>query len=318
MTDTNIRHMFSYIYKTLKENTNLPLSLKPFVEHAKLFSIPICNKLLVITAFSKLLITLFYFIYTHKTFISSTIILVFILFILSILITIIGTLSKYIKILQSIDQYILIRLLRVFYLLIFFYEENYTTYYHQDFTYQLSPKFEFVLHVVVFFFESQQFEGGLLYLYLLNFLSFLAFLSWRNFSAVYFPVNVVIGIFILISVVAHYIGRELTKREIFFKFYEKILDLLSRELGINIVYDEQIVYPYERKGKNVNERVFDDLMSESQSVRSMSSMDQDSIMKINDKDIDLKRVNITGFEGFEIAYSTKNQVQLRKTSFMNK
>ena len=80
MTETNIHDMFSYIYKALKENANLPFSPKPFVENAKLFSIPICNKLLIITALTKLSITLFYFIYTHKTIITPSILFVFILF----------------------------------------------------------------------------------------------------------------------------------------------------------------------------------------------------------------------------------------------
>ena len=59
----------------------------------------------------------------------------------------------------------------------------------------------------------------------------------------------------------------------------------------------------------MNKKQSDD---ESQSV---SSMENDSISVLNDKD--LKKVSIEGFDGFEVRYN-KQDVGLRKMSFLNK
>ena len=112
--------------------------------------------------------------------------------------------------------------------------------------------------------------------------------------------------FVLVSVVAHNIGRKLIKSETFIKFYEKVLEAIANELHINIVYDNHVIFPHENK---VNKKQSDD---ESQSV---SSMENDSISVLNDKD--LKKVSIEGFDGFEVRYN-KQDVGLRKMSLLNK
>ena len=192
------------------------------------------------------------------------------------------------------------------FIVLFFFEENFTIYTYKEFTFQVNPGFIFVLNLSVFFFESNNFSGALLYLYIVNLLSFIYFFSIRNFFDFYMPINIVIGMFVLVSVVAHNIGRKLIKSETFIKFYEKVLDVVANELNINIVYDNHVIFPHENK---VNKKISDD---ESQSV---SSMENDSISAINDKD--LKKVSIEGFEGFEVIYN-KQDIGLRKMSFLNK
>lgn len=305
---------FSLIYKLLKESVHIPFNQKHFVEKAKLFSLPIFDRILVICTLFKFGMSLFYFIILEKQILNRTIILDFLLTILSFMIMLMKHLTciKLFSFLQKIDHYIILRLLRVTYLMIFIYEENYTIYYYEKFTFQLNPEFIFSIHVIVFFFESNNFTGALLYLYIMNILSFIYFISWRNFTAFYLPINVVIGMFVLISVVAHNVGRKLAKSELFFSFYERVIYILAKELGINILYENQMIFPRNAKGEKEHEDMNDE-------VQSVSSMEQEMCFKgIDNNEVDYKRCSVEEFDGFELLYNTKNHVKLRKTSFMNK
>ena len=305
---------FSLIYKLLKETVNIPFNQKHFVEKAKLFSFPIFDRILVICTLFKFGMSLFYFIILEKQILNRTIILDFILTLLSFIIMLNKNVTriKLFSFLKKIDPYIILRLLRVIYLMIFIYEENYTIYYYEKFTFQLNPEFIFSIHVIVFFFESNNFTGALLYLYIMNILSFIYFVSWRNFTAFYLPINVVIGMFVLISVVAHNVGRKLAKSELFFSFYERVIYILAKELGINIVYENQIIFPRNVKGEKEHEDMNDE-------VQSVSSMEQDMCLNgLDNNEVDYKRCQVEEFDGFEVLYNTRNHVKLRKNSFINK
>lgn len=317
----NSREKFSFIYKMIKENADIPFRPEQFIEKAKLFSISIFNRLLLLFTFLKFCITLFYFIFFEKIFISIPVICGFILIIQCLIIMFFKNLQK-LKIfsfLNLVDDYVSLRILRVIFIIIFFFEENFTLYIYKDFNFQINSGFIFSINVSVFFFESHNFSGALLYLYIINLLSFVYFFSLRNFFNFYIPVNIVIGMFILVSVVAHNIGRKLIKSEIFIRFYEKVLDILSKELKVSIIYDNQIIFPHENKGNKSSEqgrksslKVLDDLIGESQSV---SSMEQDTLSVLNDKD--LNRISVDDFEGFDVAFN-KREIGPRKMSFLNK
>ena len=322
MTDSqNSREKFSFIYKIIKENADIPFRPEQFIERAKLFSTPIFNRLLLLFTFLKVCITVFYFVFFEKIFISLPIICGFILIIQCLIIMFFKNLQKFkiFSFLNLVDDYVSLRILRVIFIIVFVFEENFTLYIYKDFNFQINSGIIFAINVLVLFFESNNFSGALLYLYIVNLLSFVYFFSLRNFLNFYIPINIVIGMFILVNVVAHNIGRKLIKSETFIRFYEKVLDILSKELKVTIIYDNQVIFPHENKGNKSSDparksslKVFDDLMGESQSV---SSTDQDTLSVLNDKD--LHRITIDDFEGFDVAFN-KQEVGLRKMSFMNK
>ena len=305
---TEHHQKFSLIYKLIKDSADIPFKPEQFIERAKVFSVPIFNRLLLLFTVLKFCNMLVYFIFWEKTFINTTIICGFLLIIQCLIIMFFKFLQsfKIFLVFRLADDYVTLRILRVIFIVLFFFEENLTIYTYKEFTFQVNPGFIFVLNLSVFFFESNNFSGALLYLYIVNLLSFIYFFSIRNFFDFYLPINIVIGMFVLVSVVAHNIGRKLIKSETFIKFYEKVLEAIANELHINIVYDNHVIFPHENK---VNKKQSDD---ESQSV---SSMENDSISVLNDKD--LKKVSIEGFDGFEVRYN-KQDVGLRKMSFLNK
>ena len=112
---------FSLIYKLLKETVNIPFNQKHFVEKAKLFSFPIFDRILVICTLFKFGMSLFYFIILEKQILNRTIILDFILTLLSFIIMLNKNVTriKLFSFLKKIDPYIILRLLRVIYLMIF-------------------------------------------------------------------------------------------------------------------------------------------------------------------------------------------------------
>ena len=133
--------------------------------------------------------------------------------------------------------------------------------------------------------------------------SFVYYFSFNNFLNFYMRINTVIGMFVLVSVVAHNIGRKLIKRETFLKFFEKVLEIICKEENIFIVHDHQIIFPYE-KGIKFNENKTDDF-TETQSEASMT------MTEIDDKNI--VSFPVEQFEGFEVAFRDKSN---RKMSFM--
>lgn len=303
------REKFSLIYKLIKDNADIPFKPEQFIEKAKMFSVPIFNRLLLLFTIIKLCTMHFYFFFWEKSLLNGTIICGFILTILCLIIMFFQTIKKLklFSFLNLLDEYVTLRILRVIYILIFFFEENRTIYLYKEFNFQINPGFIFTINISVFFFESQNFSGALLYLYIINMLSFVYYFSIRNCLNFYLPVNIVIGGFVLVNVVAHNIGRKLSKSELFINFYEKVLDILAKEMKVTIVYDNQIIFPHE-KGKRANKEEIGELQS-------ISSMDNEGLSTLTDKDV--KRITVSEFEGFEVAYN-KQEVGLRKMSFMNK
>ena len=303
------REKFSLIYKLIKDNADIPFKPEQFIEKAKMFSVPIFNRLLLLFTIIKLCTMHFYFFFWEKSLLNGTIICGFILTILCLIIMFFQTIKKLklFSFLNLLDEYVTLRILRVIYILIFFFEENRTIYLYKEFNFQINPGFIFTINISVFFFESQNFSGALLYLYIINMLSFVYYFSLRNCLNFYLPVNIVIGGFVLVNVVAHNIGRKLSKSELFINFYEKVLDILAKEMKVTIVYDSQIIFPQE-KGKRTNKEEIGELQS-------ISSMDNEGLSTLTDKDV--KRITVSEFEGFEVAYN-KQEVGLRKMSFMNK
>ena len=303
------REKFSLIYKLIKDNADIPFKPEQFIEKAKMFSVPIFNRLLLLFTIIKLCTMHFYFFFWEKSLLNGTIICGFILTILCLIIMFFQTIKKLklFSFLNLLDEYVTLRILRVIYILIFFFEENRTIYLYKEFNFQINPGFIFTINISVFFFESQNFSGALLYLYIINMLSFVYYFSLRNCLNFYLPVNIVIGGFVLVNVVAHNIGRKLSKSELFINFYEKVLDILAKEMKVTIVYDNQIIFPHE-KGKRANKEEIGELQS-------ISSMDNEGLSTLTDKDV--KRITVSEFEGFEVAYN-KQEVGLRKMSFMNK
>lgn len=306
---TSKREKFSLIYKLIKDNADIPFKPEQFIEKAKMFSVPIFNRLLLLFTLIKLCTMHFYFFFWEKSLLNGTIICGFILTILCLIIMFFQTIKKLklFSFLNLLDEYVTLRILRVIYILIFFFEENRTIYLYKEFNFQINPGFIFTINISVFFFESQNFSGALLYLYIINMLSFVYYFSIRNCLNFYLPVNIVIGGFVLVNVVAHNIGRKLSKSELFINFYEKVLDILAKEMKVTIVYDNQIIFPHE-KGKRTNKEEIGELQS-------ISSMDNEGLSTLTDKDV--KRITVSEFEGFEVAYN-KQEVGLRKMSFMNK
>ncbi len=208
-----------------------------------------------------------------------------------------------------IGEYITLRIFRILYIVIFIVEENHLYYNYPSFTFQINTGFIFFVFCSIIFFESHNFVSGLLYLYILNLLCFLYFFSLKNFLNVYIPVNIDIAIFVLISVIGHNIGRKLTKNEIFFKFYERVIDIVCKEIKMQIAYDGQIIFPNKiepsmrkRSERKDSLKVFNDLMDESQSEFS----NEDTLSNIEGKNFDM--FEIGDFEGFEVCLPKEEHV----------
>lgn len=304
------RAKFTLIYRLIKENANIPFTPDQFIDKAKVFSIPILNRILLLFVIMKLIVMLFYFISFEKTFINLTIAAGYIQVVLCVIVLYFKQLTQY-KIFfftKVVDSYVAIRILRVIFIMVFFYEENHTIFFYEQLTFQLNPGFIFFMFLSLLFFESSDFSGGLFYVYVVNFVTFVYFCSFQNCMNFYLPINMVIGMFILISVVSHNVGRKLTKSETYFKFYERLLETICKEQDILIAYDNHVIYPREEKieyisaGENKRKasiKVFDDLM-ESQSETSF--IEQDNLNTVNEKEN--KIVEVKDFEGFNLVFKS--------------
>ena len=299
------REKFALIYYLIKENANIPFTPGQFIDKSKVFSIPIFNRILAGLTFIKLAISFFYFFFFELSLLNIHMFACFILLLLCVVFIWMKELSK-MKIFfftNIIGEYITLRIFRILYIVIFIVEENHLYYNYPSFTFQINTGFIFFVFCSIIFFESHNFINGLLYLYILNLLCFLYFFSLKNFLNVYIPANIDIVIFVLISVIGHNIGRKLTKNEIFFKFYERVIDIVCKESKMQIAYDGQIIFPNKIEpskkksslGRKESLKVFNDLLDETQSE---FSADNDSLSHIEGKNFDV--FEIEDFEGFEV------------------
>ena len=305
------REKFSLLYYLIKENANIPFTPEQFIDKSKVLSVPIFNRILCGLTIIKLSITSFYFLFWELSFLNIHIFIEFFLFLLCIVFIYIKELSKF-KIfffVNIIGEYITLRIFRILYIVIFIIEENNIYYNFTNFTFQINIGFIFFIFCSIIFFESHNFTSGLLYLYILNLLCFLYFFSLKNFMNVYIPLNIDIAIFVLVSVIGHKIGKKLTKSETFFKFYERVIDIVCKETKMQISYDGQIIFPNKIEPSNRKKsdrkdslKVFNDLMDESQSEFS----NEDVLSNIEGKNFDM--FEIGDFEGFEVCLPKEENV----------
>ena len=312
---------FYLLYNKLKESTDIPFNPHNFVEHAKLFSQPILYRFLLVFTITKFFLASLYFIFWKKKYFNFIIFINLTMLNCSALLVFKDKLSPYklFFFLNIINDYYTRRILQVIYIMSFIYIDNYQSYYFPDFTFSVNLGVPVFIFITIIIFESNHFHQGLLYIYIWNFLCFLYFFSLRSFLNVYLPVNIDIALFVLISVIAHNIGRKLIKCEVFLKFYEKVLEIVSKELGVELICDEKLVYPNKKKeedGKvklnrkesigskkynNSQLRFIDDLMMDENSNEndyvSSNSM-------ISDRNIE--RFAVKGFERFEICVPNSN------------
>lgn len=300
------------LYKLLKENKELLYNSAPFKKKARLFSIPIFNRILLLLTFSKMMIEMIYFFLLEKTIKKLPVFISFILFV--IVLCIINAKHilkiKLVSKMKFISEYEYTRLLRIIYLFLFFFQENYVIYYYHNEIFEMNPGYIFFNHVITFYFESSDFSTGLFYLYILNLANFVYFASLDNFLNFLIPIVIVIGIFILIEAVGHSIGKKLTKYEIYFAFFERILNKLSNEEGIKLTYNSKLIYPLKLSGIKLD-KTEDNTAIDSQSD---FSFDQDLLNPLDNTE----QINIPveGFDGFEIVLNRDKGKSQRKQSFM--
>ena len=312
-----INDAFYMLYNKLKEIIDVPFSPENFIENAKLFSQPILYRFLLVFTIAKFLLTILYFFFWKKNYFNFSISINIIMLICSILLVFKDKLSPY-KIfffLRILNDYYTRRTIQVIYIISFIFIDNYLCYYFPDFTFSINVGVPVFIFIAIIFFESKHFHYGLLYIYIWNFLCFLYFLNLHSFLNVYLPVNIDIGIFILISVIAHNVGRKLLKCEMFLKFYEKVLETFNKELGVSVVCNGSLVYPDIKKSENKGGRkesigskndkkgnnkfrFIDDLMNADETSNSNEG-DYVSSLSMTDKNVEL--FDVPGFEGFEVS-----------------
>ena len=242
---------FHLLYNKLKESSDIPFNPHSFLEHAKFFSQPILYRFLLVFTIIKFLLTLLYFIFWEKKYFNFPILINLIMLNCSILLLFKDKLSPYklFFFLNIINDYYTRRVLQIIYIMNFIFIDNYQCYYFPNFTFSINLGVPVFIFITIIIFESNHFHKGLLYIYIWNFLCFLYFFSLHSFLNVYLPVNIDIALFILISVIAHNIGRKLIKCEVFLKFYEKILEIVSKECGAELTCDEKLIYSNKKKMK---------------------------------------------------------------------
>lgn len=323
-TNKKTRESFISLYKKLKECSDIPLSPTYFIQNAKIFSIPILYRFLLTFTFIKFGLTLLYFIFWEDTFINFPILVHFLMLVCSSILLFMDRLIKYkpFFFLNILSQYYTKRVFHVIYIISFIFIDNYLCYYYPNYSFSLNPGIPIFIFLGIIFFESQHFNDGLLYIYILNFLCFLYFFSLHSCLNVYLPINIDIGIYILIIVIAHNIGRKLFISEMFFKFYEKVLEILNNELGIVLIFEGGAVYPKkddenkENKGKSSNKkesfegkkrknslRVIDDLI-----IGDETSNEGDYISSFSALDKNVEKFSVPDFEGFEVCIPNNREI----------
>lgn len=323
------REKFIFLYKKIKECSNIPLSASYFIENAKVFSIPILYRFLLIFTLIKLTLAFIYFIFWEKKFINFPLIVHINMLICSTILLFLERLKKF-KVfffLNILSHYYTERVFQVIYIISFIFIDDYSCYYYDKFTFSVNPGIPVFIFLSIIFFESQHFNDGLLYIYILNFLCFLYFFSLHTCFSVYVPVNIDIGIFILITVIAHNIGRKLFISETFFKFYEKVLEILYNELGITLICENGVIFPKKQKeeeGKENNEikrnrknsigsnkrlhnslRVIDDLI-----MGDETSNEGDFLSSISIPEKNNERIEVPEFEGFEVCIPSTREIPI--------
>ena len=315
---------FYLLYNKLKESSDIPFNPHNFLEHAKFFSQPILYRFLLVFTITKFLLTLLYFIFWKKKYFNFPILINLIMLNSSTLLVFKDKLSPYklFFFLNIINDYYTRRVLQVIYIMSFIFIDNYQSYYFPDFTFSVNLGVPVFIFITIIIFESNHFHQGLLYIYIWNFLCFLYFFSLHSFLNVYLPVNIDIALFVLISVIAHNIGRKLIKFEVFLKFYEKVLAIVNKEMGVELTCNGSLVYPNKKKdedgkgkiqrrestgSKKLNNqlRFIDDLMMDENSNEN-DYLSSNSML--SDKNIE--KFPVKNFDNFEICVPNSSLKEL--------
>lgn len=321
-THSNLR--MKKLYKFLKENALLNRDQsKSILETTQIFSIPIFYQILFLFTIIKTILSTIYFIFSQGIYFNINISLVFLQFTSSLLLTqqqaIISIKSKSLKF--NMNQSLFEQVLKYTFIGSFCLEENLTIYYFDHLLFNINPGFFFFVILLIVFYDlktTKKFHEFMFYLYILNLVFLIYFLSLRNLMNFFLPFNLVLTMFILLNVISQNFQKKLFKMKIYHQFFERLISCIFKinKNDMFLVFDKKVIY---REDDNIdgNDKVDmgkelyysntnkeDDLfLRESTEVSDLVS--EYSLVETNPEN-KIKTTSIDDFEGFELAYKNNN------------
>jgi hypothetical protein len=311
------------IYKFLKENVHINGDMaNSFLEKTQIFSIPIFYHILFMFTIIKTILMMIYFICYKNSYINTSISLIFIQLSTSFLLT---QHQAIIKIKHraklTLNESFLEQVLKFTYILMFCLEENMTLYYYDSFLFDMNPGFIFFVILLILFFDlktTKKFNEFLFYLYILNLVLLIYFLSLRNIMSFFLPINLVLSMFILLNVISQNFNKKLNKIQMYHKFFEYLLSSVFKLNEMYLTFEKKIIYTEgDKKDKdqnlNLNNQISNDelyaLSNNGESTEPSDIISECSLLESKPESEELKTIPISEikeFKGFELAYKNNN------------
>jgi hypothetical protein len=304
----NMRRIYKFLKENVIINTEQP---KTFIEKTQIFSIPIFYQMLFLFTLIKTFLSGIYFIFTQNTYMNFNTSLIFVQLIVSFLLS--GQQHGKIKNLFSKGTF-LEGVLKYIYIITFCLEENMTTYYYDHFIFNLNPGFIFFILLLIVFYDlktTKKFHEFMFYLYILNLVFLMSFLSIKNIMHFFVPFNLVLSMFILLNVISQNFHKKMVKMKVYHKFFENLVSSIFKlnKDQLYILYDKKVIYRGQEDDQAQNDPSEKEILLNSPQHRESTEMSElfseYSVMdtKCNNE---MEIVPIENFKGFELTFRNSN------------
>jgi hypothetical protein len=298
LKQTSYHPSLKKVYKCLKEHliTNWE-SRTPFIERTQIFSLPIFYQVLLLFNILKAILSSSFFIFSGLEIANLSI--TFILLEVSIAFL----LSR--KPERSQD------FLKYSYIFLFCWEENYTVYYYNCHTCSLNPGFIFFTLLLILFYDmktTKAFHEFMFYLYIVNLVLLIYFLSLNNIMNFFVPFNLVLCMFVLLNVISQNYQKKAMKSKVYHDFFEKLVLAMLSKGKMYVLFDDKILNSpnnvHKREETGQLEDKLKKISADNYHESTENSDDKtDDILSLNS---DFETEQIEDFKGFKLAYSRVN------------
>lgn len=318
--DFNMRRIYKFLKENVIINNEQP---KTFIEKTQIFSIPIFYQMLFLFTLIKTFLSGIYFVITQNIYLNFNTSLIFVQLIVSFLLS--GQQHGKIKNLFSKGTF-LEGMLKYIYIITFCLEENMTSYYYDHFIFNLNPGFIFFILLLIVFYDlktTKKFHEFMFYLYILNLVLLITFLSIKNIMHFFVPFNLVLSMFILLNVISQNFHKKMVKMKVYHHFFENLVSSIFKinKDQLYILYDKKVIYRGQddeqtqntQNTQNAQDSQDDpsekEILLNSRDLRESTEMSElyseYSVMdtKCNNE---MEIVPIENFKGFELTYRNSN------------
>jgi hypothetical protein len=278
------------IYKSLKEHliTNWD-TRSTLIEKTQIFSLPIFYQVLLLFNILKTILSSGFFIFSGLDLTNFSMTLIVLELSIAFL------LSRRPEASQNFLKYS--------YIFLFCFEENYTVYYFDSHTCSLNPGFIFFVLLLILFYDmktTKAFHEFMFYLYIVNLVLLIYFLSLNNIMNYFVPFNLVLCMFVLLNVISQNYHRKAVKRKVYHEFFEKLVIAMLNKGKMFVLFDDKILNSVEKENKQEEKTLLNDIYHES--TENSEDLSED-VLSLNSH---METEQIQDFKGFKLAYSREN------------